>query len=78
MEIKLNTEIERAMSDAINIAEHSHHEYLTPEHLLLSMLRTTSLSITEIADRLHFADTPSFSKFFSRLKGMSPKEYRKG
>ena len=44
MEIKLNTEIERAMSDAINIAEHSHHEYLTPEHLLLSMLRTTSLS----------------------------------
>jgi hypothetical protein len=23
-------------------------------------------------------DTPSFSKFFSRLSGMSPKEYRKG
>ena len=26
----------------------------------------------------HFADTPSFSKFFSRLSGMSPKEYRMG
>ena len=25
-----------------------------------------------------FADTPSFSKFFSRLSGMSPKEYRMG
>ncbi|MBQ9641137.1 MAG: helix-turn-helix transcriptional regulator [Bacteroidaceae bacterium] len=40
------------------------------------LLRTTSLSITQIADRLHFADTPSFSKFFSRLKGVSPKKYR--
>jgi len=42
------------------------------------LLQTSPLSITQIADRLHFADTPSFSKFFSRLKGMSPKEYRKG
>lgn len=40
------------------------------------LLRTTSLSITQIADHLCFADTPSFSKFFSRLKGMSPREYR--
>ena len=42
------------------------------------LLQTSKLSITQIADHLHFADTPSFSKFFSRLKGMSPKEYRKG
>jgi AraC-like DNA-binding protein len=42
------------------------------------LLRTSSMSITQIADRLHFADTPSFSKFFSRLKGMSPREYRVG
>ena len=41
------------------------------------LLRTSQLSITQIADRLHFADTPSFSKFFSRLNGVSPKEYRK-
>ena len=41
------------------------------------LLRTSSMSITQIADHLHFADTPSFSKFFSRLKGMSPKDYRK-
>ncbi len=26
--------------------------------------------------RLHFAETPSFSKFFSRLKGLSPRAYR--
>ena len=40
------------------------------------LLRTSELSITQIADRLHFADTPSFSKFFSRLKGQSPKAFR--
>lgn len=40
------------------------------------LLQTSQLSITQIADRLHFADTPSFSKFFSRMKGMSPREYR--
>jgi AraC-like DNA-binding protein len=41
------------------------------------LLRTTTLSITQIADRLHFADAPSFSKFFSRKKGITPKDYRK-
>lgn len=41
------------------------------------LLRTTTLTIAEIADRLHFADTPSFSKFFSRLKGISPRAYRR-
>lgn len=50
------------------------------QHLLMEasyLLRTTSLSVTQIADRLNFADTPSFSKFFSRKKGVTPKEYRK-
>ena len=42
------------------------------------LLQNSQLSISQIADHLHFADTPSFSKFFSRLNGMSPKEYRKG
>ena len=40
------------------------------------LLRTSNLSIAQIADRLHFADIPSFSKFFSRMKGLSPREYR--
>ncbi|MBQ6770107.1 MAG: helix-turn-helix transcriptional regulator [Bacteroidales bacterium] len=40
------------------------------------LLRTSSMSITQIAEYLHFADAPSFSKFFSRLKGVSPREYR--
>ena len=49
-------------------------------HMLLMeasfLLRTSKLSIGQISDRLHFSDTPSFSKFFSRMKGMSPREYR--
>jgi AraC-like DNA-binding protein len=40
------------------------------------LLRISKLSIAQISDRLHFADTPSFSKFFSRMKGMSPRAYR--
>ena len=40
------------------------------------LLRTTSLSIAQIADRLHFSDPASFSKFFSRLKGVSPRSFR--
>lgn len=40
------------------------------------LLHTSTLSITQIADQLHFADTPSFSKFFTRMNGKSPREYR--
>ena len=40
------------------------------------LLRTSPMSITQIAERLHFADTPSFSKFFLRMKGMNPRRYR--
>ncbi len=42
------------------------------------LLRNTSLTINQIAGRLYFADTSSFSKFYSRLKGMSPRKYRAG
>lgn len=48
-------------------------------HLLIEasfLLRTSQLSIAQIADRLHFADQASFSKFFRRMKGCSPKAYR--
>ena len=50
--------------------------------LLLSeaklLLKSTDLNVVQIADRLHFADAPSFSRFFSRLAGVSPRQYRKG
>ena len=40
------------------------------------LLQTTTLSVAQIADRLHFAETASFAHFFKRLKGCTPKEYR--
>ena len=40
------------------------------------LLHTTDLSIAAISERLHFADQSSFGRFFTRLKGTSPKVYR--
>ncbi len=40
------------------------------------LLRTTPLTVAQIADRLHFAETASFARFFRRMKGCTPKEYR--
>ena len=42
------------------------------------MLLQTSLPIAQIADRLHFSETASFTRFFTRMKGVNPREYRKG
>lgn len=49
-------------------------QFLVLEATLL--LKGSSLSISQIADRLHFYDIASFSKFFSRMTGVSPKKYR--
>ncbi len=51
------------------------NQYLLMEAAFL--LRTTDLTVAQIADRLHFADAASFTKFFTRLKGISPRDYRK-
>ena len=50
------------------------NQFLVMEAVFL--LRTSQLSIVQIAERLHFSDLPSFSKFFTRMKGVSPKAYR--
>lgn len=41
-------------------------------------LRTTSLTISQIADNLNFADQASFNHFFARQKGISPSVFRRG
>ena len=41
------------------------------------LLRQTSLSITQISDQLHFAEVTTFARFFNRMKGMNPSEFRK-
>ena len=42
------------------------------------MLQQTSLPIVQIAERLHFSEAASFTRFFTRMKGMTPREFRKG
>lgn len=40
------------------------------------LLNSTTLSIAQIAERLHFAESTTFSRFFRRLKGLNPNAYR--
>ena len=42
------------------------------------LLQQSSLPIVQIADRLHFSESASFTRFFTRMKGMTPREFRKG
>ena len=41
------------------------------------LLESTALSIDEIAERINYADSTTFGRFFFRMKGVSPREYRK-
>ena len=40
------------------------------------LLHTTHLSVAQVADCLHFADSASFVKFFLRVKGLTPRSFR--
>lgn len=40
------------------------------------LLQQPELNMAQIADKLHFASQSSFTKFFNRMKGISPKAYR--
>ena len=42
------------------------------------LLQQTSLPIADIAVRLHFSETASLTRFFTRMKGINPSLYRKG
>ena len=36
------------------------------------LIRSTNLTVAQIADRLNFASSPSFDKFYKRMRGHSP------
>ena len=42
------------------------------------LLESTTLSIDEIAERINYADSTTFGRFFFRMKGVTPRDYRKG
>lgn len=43
-----------------------------------TLLNDAQRSIKEIAAELNFPDAPTFTKYFQRVTGMTPKAYRKG
>lgn len=42
-----------------------------------ALLLSTSLTVQQISDKLNFPSQAVFSKFFKRMTGISPREYRK-
>ena len=42
------------------------------------LLRHSDLTSTEISDRLNFPASSHFARFFKRMTGITPQEYRKG
>ena len=41
------------------------------------LLKNTTLTVSEIAERGNFVDISTFTKFFKRYAGVPPTEYRK-
>lgn len=41
-----------------------------------ALLKSTNMTVQQIADELNFADQSVFGKYFKRIEGISPKEYR--
>ena len=65
----------RQVSDGRTVVDYINQMLLMEATFLL---RQTSLSITQISDQLHFAEVTTFTRFFNRMKGMNPREFRKG
>jgi AraC-like DNA-binding protein len=43
-----------------------------------ALLKTTDMTVQQISDRLNFPSQSFFGKYFKRLEGISPSEYKKG
>jgi len=39
---------------------------------LCKLIKSTDLTVAQIADRLNFASSPSFCKFYKRMRGYAP------
>ncbi len=54
-------------------------QYLTVVRIrqAAKLLRETDLAVTEVSDRCGFGDVTYFEKVFRRLRGMTPRQYRK-
>ncbi len=60
------------------LTHHTAHELIAKVVIMMAkqLLKTTTLSIQEIADQLNFANQSFFGKFFKQHTGLSPSAYR--
>ena len=68
------------LSETVKEATGKTAGYFIDEMVMLEakvLLKNASLSIAQIADELHFSDQFSFSKFFKRMAGVTPSDYRR-
>ena len=52
-------------------------EYYTLHEILL-LLNNPGLTLTDVADRMHFPAPPMLTRYFKRAAGITPSEYRAG
>lgn len=41
-----------------------------------ALLKSSRMTIQQISDELNFVDQSAFGKYFKRIEGMSPKDYK--
>ncbi len=60
------------------LTHHTAHELIASVVIIAAkrLLKTTTLSVQEIADQLNFANQSFFGKFFKQHTGLSPSAYR--
>jgi AraC-like DNA-binding protein len=67
------------LSRVIKSASHKSANDWIDEHVILeakALLKSTSMTVQQISEELNFPSQSFFGKYFKRIVGVSPKEYR--
>ncbi|MBQ4205256.1 MAG: hypothetical protein II662_01190 [Bacteroidales bacterium] len=65
------------LNDLTGMMERTISEHRFPKRVEELFLGFMHLLPRHFAEQLHFAETTTFARFFQRMKGMNPKEFRK-
>ncbi|TVX96060.1 helix-turn-helix domain-containing protein [Cohnella terricola] len=66
----------KTFKEIVGLSPHAYHQRMKLR-AAQNRLESTGMTITEIADRLHFGSVHYFCKWFRRMTGLSPTAYRK-
>jgi AraC-like DNA-binding protein len=68
------------LSKVVKAASHKSANEWINDHVILeakALLKSTSMTIQQISEELHFPSQSFFGKYFKRCTGISPREYEK-